>query len=190
MDARRERIFSLLAESDALSTVRLCNVCIEVTSVSGAGVMLMSDQASFGSVGMTDAVSAVIEELQFMLGEGPCIDAYDLEVPIAEPNLGAPSSRWPGFTPPALEAGVRAIFSFPLRVGAVCVGALDLYRDRSGELSYDEHADAVIMAEVVAQSVVTMQAQAASGTLHAELTTNTATALCIKPPEWFRFNSE
>ena len=29
MDARRERIFSLLAESDALSTVRLCNVCIE-----------------------------------------------------------------------------------------------------------------------------------------------------------------
>jgi hypothetical protein len=170
MDARHERIFSLLAESDALSTVRLCNVCIEVTSVSGAGVMLMSDQASFGSVGMTDAVSAVIEELQFMLGEGPCIDAYDLEVPIAEPNLGAPSSRWPGFTPPALEAGVRAIFSFPLRVGAVCVGALDLYRDQAGELSYDEHADAVIMAEVVAQSVVTMQAQAASGTLHAELT--------------------
>jgi len=123
----------------------------------------MSDQASFGSVGMTDAVSAVIEELQFMLGEGPCIDAYEHVIPIAEPNLSAPSSRWPGFTPPALEAGVRAIFSFPLRVGAVCIGALDLYRDRSGELSYDEHADAVIMAEVVAQSVVTTQAQVTSG---------------------------
>ena len=130
----------------------------------------MSDQASFGSVGMTDAVSAVIEELQFMLGEGPCIDAYEHVIPIAEPNLSAPSSRWPGFTPPALEAGVRAIFSFPLRVGAVCIGALDLYRDRSGELSYDEHADAVIMAEVVAQSVVTTQAQVTSGTLHSELT--------------------
>ena len=72
----------------------------------------MSDDVSFGSVGTTDAVSALIEELQFMLGEGPCIDAYDLEVPIAEPDLDAPSSRWPGFTPPALEAGVRAIFSF------------------------------------------------------------------------------
>lgn len=171
MNARHERIFSLLAASEALSTNRLCDVCIEVTSMSGAGIMLMSDDdTSFGSVGTTDAVSALIEELQFMLGEGPCIDAYELEVPIAEPNLGAPSGRWPGFTPPALEAGVRAIFSFPLRVGAVCIGSLDLYRDRSGELSYDEHADALIMAEVVAQSVVTMQAGGTSGPLHAELT--------------------
>ena len=76
-------------------------------------------------------------------------------------------------------------------MGAVCVGALDLYRDRSGELSYDEHADALIMAEVVAQSVVTMQAQAPSGTLHAELTSgDTAKALCTRPPEWFRLSSE
>ena len=107
---------------------------------------------------MTNAVSALIEELQFMLGEGPCIDAYELEVPIVEPDLTAPSRRWPGFTPPALEAGVRAIFSFPLQVAPVCIGALDLYRDRSGELSDDEHADALIMTEIVAQAVLTMQA--------------------------------
>jgi hypothetical protein len=126
--------------------------------MSGAGIMLRLGDASLGAVGMTNAVSALIEELQFTLGEGPCIDAYELEVPIVEPDLTAPSRRWPGFTPPALEAGVRAIFSFPLQAAAVCIGALDLYRDCSGELSDDEHADALIMAEVVAQAVLTMQA--------------------------------
>jgi hypothetical protein len=64
---------------------------------------------------------------------------------------------------------VKSIFSFPLQVGDVCIGALDLYRDRPGELSDDEHADALIMAEVVAQAVVTMQATP-WGTLAAELT--------------------
>ncbi len=118
---------------------------------------------------MTNSVSSLIEELQFTLGEGPCIDAYELEIPIVEPDLATPSSRWPAFTPPALEAGVKSIFSFPLQVGDVCIGALDLYRDRPGELSDDEHADALIMAEVVAQAVVTMQATP-WGTLAAELT--------------------
>jgi hypothetical protein len=60
------------------------------------------------------------------------------------------------------------MFSFPLQAAAVCIGALDLYRDRSGELSDDEHADALIMAEVVAQAVLTMQATP-WGTFAAEL---------------------
>ncbi len=171
MNDRRQRILALLAQNGESSTVRLCGVCSDITSMSGAGIMLRLGDVSLGSVGMTNAVSALVEELQFTLGEGPCIDAYELEVPIVEPDLIAPSRRWPGFTPPALEAGVRAIFSFPLRVAAVCIGALDLYRDRSGELSDDEHADALIMTEVIAQAVLTMQATP-GGTLADELTSD------------------
>jgi hypothetical protein len=142
---------------------------MDVTATSGVGIMLKSRNVTRGSLGMTDAVSSFIEELQFMLGEGPCIDAYNLAVPIAEPDLADPTGWWLGFTPSVFKAGVRALFAFPLRVGAVRVGSLDLYRDHSGALSDDQHADALIMADIVCQAVLTMQAEAPLGELAAQL---------------------
>jgi GAF domain-containing protein len=142
---------------------------MDVTATSGAAIMLRSGVVTRGSLGMTDAVSSFIEELQFMLGEGPCIDAYNLEVPIAEPDLANSARRWLAFTPPVFEAGVRALFAFPLHVGAVRVGSLDLYRDHSGTLSDDQHADALILADVVAQAVLTMQAKAPPDELATQL---------------------
>ena len=70
---------------------------------------------------------------------------------------------------PAVEAGVRAVFGFPLQVGAVRLGALNLYRDRLGPLSDDQHADALVMASIAAQAVLMLQANAPPGSLAAEL---------------------
>jgi hypothetical protein len=73
------------------------------------------------------------------------------------------------FTPRAVEAGARAVFGFPLRVGAVRIGALNLYRDRPGPLDDDQHADALVLAGVAARAVLGMQADAPPGMLGAEL---------------------
>src|ERR1700678_848503 len=122
--------------------------------MSGAGIMLMSDDIPAGSVCTSNAVSMVIEELQFTLGEGPCVDAYNHRRVVLEPDLAAPATpRWLAFSPPALDVGVRAVFGFPLQVGAVRLGALNLYRDRAGALSDDQHADALVLADVAAQVV-------------------------------------
>jgi hypothetical protein len=138
--------------------------------MSGAGIMLMSGDVPRGSVCTTDDVSAVIEDLQYSLGEGPCVDAYNGDHPVLEPDLAHPTEpRWAAFTAPALDAGARAVFGFPLRVGAVRLGALNLYCDRSGPLSEDQHADALVMADVAAQAVLAMQAGAPPGELAAEL---------------------
>jgi hypothetical protein len=51
----------------------------------------------------------------------------------------------------------------------VRLGALNLYRDHSGQLSEDQHADALVMADVAAQAVLAMQAGAPPGELAAEL---------------------
>jgi hypothetical protein len=151
-------------------TQRLCEVCAEVTGVSGAGIMLMSGDVARGSVCTTDHVSAVIEQLQYDLGEGPCVDAYHLDAPVLEPDLADPErSRWLAFTGPAVEAGARAIFGFPLQVGAVRLGAMNLYRDRPGPLGDEQHADALVMADVAAQAILVMQANASPGGLAAEL---------------------
>lgn len=169
---RRLRILGLLIGSaDAtLCARRLCEVCAEVTGMSGAGVMLMSGDAHRGSLCTTNEVSAVIEQLQYVLGEGPCVDAYQQDWPVLEPDLANPqSSRWPAFAGQAAEAGARALFGFPLQVGSVRLGALNLYRDRPGPLTDDQHADALVLADLVAQSVLVLQAGAQPGTVAAEL---------------------
>jgi hypothetical protein len=169
---RRERILERLLGRGRpeLATTRLCEVCAEVTGMSGAGIMLMSGDVPRGSVCSTDEVSALIEDLQHALGEGPCIDAYEHDRPVLEPDLAHPTTpRWLAFTGPAVEADVRAVFGFPLQVGAVRLGALNLYRDRLGPLSDDQHADALVMASIAAQAVLMLQANAPPGTLATEL---------------------
>ena len=169
---RRLRILRLLVASGTpdLGTKRLCEVCAEVAGASGAGIMLMSGDVPRGSLCTTNEVSALIEELQYGLGEGPCVDAFRQDRPVVESDLArAGMPRWPAFTGPALAAGVRAVFGFPLQVGAVRLGALNLYSDLPGSLSDDQHADALVMADIAAQAILVLQAEAPPGTLATEL---------------------
>jgi hypothetical protein len=173
----RERRVELLARvvepGVKLETGRLCDVCAEVTGANGAGVMLMSGDVPRGSVCTTDAVSALIEQLQYELGEGPCVDAYNHDRPVLEPDLAAPRTpRWPAFTGPAVDAGARAVFGFPLQVGAVRLGALNLYSDAPGSLTDDQHADALLLADITAQALLLLQAGALAGTVASELEVN------------------
>jgi len=132
--------------------------------------MLMSGDVPQGSLCATDAVSQLIEELQYTLGEGPCLDAYQQDQVVAEPDLTDPvTGRWPAFTPPTLAAGVRAVFGFPLRVGTVRLGALNLYRVLPGPLTSDQHADALVVADVAARWVLEAQAGAPPDTVAGEL---------------------
>jgi hypothetical protein len=171
-DDRRLQILARLVSSTTgtPAPARLCQVCAELTVMSGAGIMLMSGDTSQGSVCTTNEVSALIEDLQYTLGEGPCVDAYRQQQPVLESDLAGPGvSRWLAFTPPAVQAGVRAVFGFPLAVGSARLGALNLYRDRSGPLTPDQHADALVLADVAARAILTLQADAPSGELAAEL---------------------
>ena len=168
---RLERVLARVRGAGAdLGPARLCEVSADVAAVSGAGITLMSDHETLGSVCTSDRVSTLIEDLQLMLGEGPCVDAYREDRPVLEPDLADPAvPRWLAFTPPAVAAGVRAVFGFPLHVGAIRLGALNLYRDRLGPLSDDEHADTLVMAGVAARAVLLMQEHAPAGLLAEEL---------------------
>ena len=156
-DDRLLHILRRLVEVDPTGgTEGLCKVGAEVVEVSGAGIMLMStDPYPRGSLCSTNTVSALIEALQFTLGEGPCVDAYREERVVIETDLAEPSTpRWLALGPAMVRAGARAVFGFPLRVGAIRLGALNLYQDHPGPLSDDQHADALTMAYVAARVVL------------------------------------
>jgi GAF domain len=169
---RRARIVARIVAAGGTPSAPgpLCEVAADIIGLTGAGVMVLRDGVPQASLCSTGPVSALIEELQYTLGEGPCIDAYRTGTVILEPDLAAPASlRWPAFTPEAVDAGARAVFGFPVRIGAVRIGALNVFRDRSGPLSDDQHADALVMADVIARTILAFQAHAEPGAIAVEL---------------------
>jgi hypothetical protein len=57
-------------------TLHPCCVAVGVLAASGAGVSVMAEDGARGVAAASDPASARIEELQFVLGEGPCVDAF------------------------------------------------------------------------------------------------------------------
>src|SRR6476469_1176742 len=151
---------------------RLGAECLSALSVSGVGVALMTADGPSGAVvAATDGQARQLEELQFALGEGPCVEASGSGKPVLRPNLAADgSARWPRFGAAALEAGVHAMFAFPLRVGAIRVGVLDLYRDTPGPLSALELADALAFADAATVVVLHLQEHDEHGDVDTALT--------------------
>jgi len=130
---------------------RVCALVVPVVNVDGAGATVMGSVAA-GIAGRRDLVCASsplsrhLEDLQLTAGQGPCLDAYAAGAAVLVGDLSGERHRWPGFTPDAIAAGVAAVFSFPLQVGAVRLGTLDLYRSTAGPLERAQLADALVLA--------------------------------------------
>ena len=147
----------------------LCRASVEVMAVAGASTMLMSDGLPT-PLCASDAVAARLEDLQHTLGDGPCIEAHERGRGVFAPDLGAQvRSRWATFIPDAIAAGAAAVFSYPLRVGGVRLGALTLYQREPGDLSAEQHADARTLASVLTNAILSIQARVAPGSLSPEL---------------------
>jgi hypothetical protein len=138
----------------------LLRTCRSSLTVSGAGLALMADDGPAGTVATTDPRATLLEDLQFTLGEGPCVDASRTGRPVLEADLTRNAQRrWPVFAGGAERAGLRAVFAFPLRVGAIRLGVLDLYRDTPGVLSPSELTDALAFADAATVLLLKLQAE-------------------------------
>jgi hypothetical protein len=129
-------------------------------------VSLVTEHGVRGVAAASDPFSAELEELQFTVGEGPSIEAYGSRRPVLAPDLSEDAmTRWPGCAPAAHDRGVRAMFAFPLHVGAARLGVLGVYRQRSGSLSNDSLTRALTFAEVAVQTLLDGQEEAPHGHL-------------------------
>jgi hypothetical protein len=144
----------------------LCEVCATDLAVSGAGLALVTEDGHQGVVAATDGVAATTEDLQFSLGQGPGVDASRHGRPVLQPDLRCAGARWPGFVPDALAGGVAAVFAFPLQLGGVRLGALDLYRDDAGSLDTHELGEALTFAETATTVLLCLQLETGTGGLH------------------------
>ena len=116
---------------------RLCRTAARDLDATGVGVSVLSQAGELVSVAASSDLSERVEQLQFSLGEGPCLEAYASRSPLLIADLESDAgARWPAYVPAAHEYGVCAVFAFPLQVGVARLGALDVYRDEVGSLSH------------------------------------------------------
>jgi hypothetical protein len=145
---------------------RLCRACAEVLVVAGAGITLMGGGRAGGPVCVSNPRMAALEDLQFTLGVGPCQDAFSSGAPVRASRMDeAASLRWPSFVGLAQATGVGAVFAYPLFTHGARVGVMTLYQDGEGDLTIDQHEDSLAVAEVLTETVLSLQAEAPAGTL-------------------------
>ena len=128
----------------------ICRACVEGLDIDGAAISLLTADPLRETVFASDATADLLEDLQFSLGEGACIDAAVSRRPVlvADMNDPAQTARWPVYAAAVAEqTGVRAIFALPLQWGAIDVGVLDLYRRAPGALSAAQMRDALSAAD-------------------------------------------
>lgn len=165
-------IFTLMAnyEREDPRGVSLCAVAREITELSGAGISITSKDGTREQLCTSNDVAQRLMDLEITLEEGPGHEASQHgEASEVTDLLGDEGQRWTFYSPEALELGARAVFGFPIQIGAVIFGALTLYRDRTGPLSEEQSSSAYLMASVVGRAVLVMQAGAPLGAIADEL---------------------
>ncbi len=131
----------------------ICTACVAGLDVDGAGISLLTASTARETLHATDPTADLLEELQFTLGEGACMEAAATGHPVLVPDFDDPAeaARWPAYADAVIEqAGVRAIFALPLQWGTLNLGVLDLYRRVPGSLPRAQLRDAVAAADVAA----------------------------------------
>ncbi len=107
---------------------RLCEACVVLFDVEAAAISLVFDGASSGTLGSSGAPARMYDELQFTLGEGPCLESVARRIPILAVDLADPEEvRWPAYGPAMLAHQIRGVHAIPILVAGEYIGALDLF---------------------------------------------------------------
>jgi ANTAR domain-containing protein len=152
---RAGRVWGLVAiqasvRGRSVSAADVCTAAVPALELTGAWLIATAGAEMGHLMTVTDEVSEHLAELELILGEGPSRDATGSGGPALASDLGTTeaASRWPAFATAAMEAGAGAIFTFPLRIGAIRAGVLGLYRALPGSLTAFQLGDALVFADI------------------------------------------
>ena len=96
-----------------------------IPGAQGAGLTLLESERSQTVVATADFVRSV-DDIQYGLGEGPCVSAVAEQRTVSSGNLGG-EPQWPRFGPRVGRLGVHSALSLPLLLPNRVVGAMNIY---------------------------------------------------------------
>lgn len=143
---------------------RLCRAAADGLSLPGGALHLVNNDGAPGLAASSDAVTARVADLTFTTGDGPSTEAIRLRRPVLVADVADGPRRWPGFTQVARENGVRAFFCFPIQLGGLVLGVLQLHDVEPHPLSAGDVELAVSFTRLAADTLLGERAAGADRT--------------------------
>ncbi|PZS27447.1 MAG: hypothetical protein DLM61_16530 [Pseudonocardiales bacterium] len=173
--------------SDRALAEQICQACVLGLDVDGAAISLLTASTSRETLCATDATAELLEDLQFSLGEGACMEAALTGRPVLVPDLhhSTETNRWPIFAAAVMEQSeVGALFAVPLQWGTINLGVLDLYRNAPGSLRNAQLRDAINSANMAALMLLGVRTDPGDGewldhSLHGRAEIHQATGMVL-----------
>lgn len=123
--------------------------------IDAAAISLVFDGANTGTLGSSSEHAKMYDELQFTLGEGPCLDSVTLRSPVLVSDLAnQKDGRWPIYGPAMIDMRIRGVYAMPVVVAGEYVGALDFFRAVPGHLDGPQLSGAIVAADLAAVPVL------------------------------------
>jgi hypothetical protein len=174
-------------EGERALAEQVCRAYVMGLDVDGAAISLMTASTSSQTLCATDATAELLEDLQFSLGEGVCVEAAVTGRPvlIADMHRTSEVSRWPTFAAAVVEqSDVGALFAVPFQWGTINLGVLDLYRTAPGALSDAQLRDVVSAADMAALMFLGVRTDPGDGvwldnSLHGRVEIHQATGMVL-----------
>ena len=130
---------------------KLLGHAVEAVGGAGGGVMLARDPGrdpvKLELLASTNERVRSLEVFELQRDEGPCVDSFREGAQVFEANLTA-STRWPLFTPAALDLGFHSVFAFPMRLRGEVIGAMNVFTVGEQHLDRAEVAIGQALADV------------------------------------------
>jgi ANTAR domain-containing protein/GAF domain-containing protein len=134
LEAFGSRLAAIIAAGGDSAPLLICAACADDLPVDGAAITLMLDVDRQEPICATDDIARHLVEVQFSLGEGPSLEAFETGRMVMVPDLSVPDQRWPMFAGDVQCTSARAMHVLPLQLGAIRLGVLDLYSRTPGAM--------------------------------------------------------
>jgi GAF domain-containing protein len=154
-----QELAELLLATDSFQDLMQRIAELSVRSVHGVLTcgITMANGGRVITVASADPLGALLDEQQYEIDEGPCLEALYTARIVTAPDMSR-ESRWHGYPRQAMAHGVSAVYSSPLIIRGEALGVLNLYAAQVGAF---EDLDRV---ELIAQ-IVTLTCVAITATL-------------------------
>lgn len=133
----------------------LCAPFLDVLPVTGVAISTVGNPFGSETVCASNDAAARLDEIQLDLGEGPCWEAIRTGAPVIVPDVqGTTTRQWPVALQGMQATGLGAVFAFPMQLGTLNIGAIDLYTNVASPLSAEHQGRAVALTTAVSRRVL------------------------------------
>ncbi|MET7283698.1 GAF and ANTAR domain-containing protein [Kribbella sp. NPDC005582] len=134
-------------EADTLRQITAAAVDT-IPSVEHASISVTDKNGRIQTLAPTDAIAVRADELQYELGEGPCLAAFT--EPVAQGEDLADDLRWALYGPRAAALGLGSQIGFQFAAEPYARGALNLYASEPHCLDLETRRLGILFADLVA----------------------------------------